>query len=143
MSPNPTLVAVDRCLSVSESPGDIELTRRAVQDSEVDWLAAFSLVNKHLVAPALWTTLSRPALCEFIPQDVRDYLALLHSRNAARNARIRLQCLGVGSILARAGLQAALLKGAPWLFDDHAAPVSDRMMRDIDLVVAADDFEAA
>jgi tetratricopeptide (TPR) repeat protein len=143
MSPNPTLVAVDRCLSVSESPRDIELTRRAVQDSGVDWLAAFSLVNKHLVVPALWTTLSRPALCEFIPKDVRDYLALLHSRNAARNARIRVQCLGVGSILARAGLQAVLLKGAAWLFDDHAAPVSDRMMRDIDLVVAADDFEAA
>jgi tetratricopeptide (TPR) repeat protein len=143
MSRSPTLTAVDRCLSVSVSSTDIELVRQAIRDPGLDWLTAVALANKHLVAPALWTTLSRPAFQDIVPQDVQQYLALLHSRNADRNARIRLQCLGIGAILACAGLRAALLKGAAWLFDGSLLPASDRMMRDVDLAVAPNDFEAA
>ena len=78
-----------------------------------------------------------------LPQDVRNYLSFLHARNAARNARIRLQCLDIGLTLARAGLRAALLKGAAWLFDGNSLAASDRMMRDIDLAVAPQEFEPA
>jgi hypothetical protein len=109
----------------------------------LDWLTVASLANRHFVAPALWTTLARPEFGDKIPDDVRSYLALLHAGNAERNARIRHQCLEIGATLAKAGLRAALLKGATWLFDGSTAPASDRMMRDIDLLVAPDDVEPA
>ena len=134
---------LDRCLSVSDSPEDTRLIKKAIGNPKLDWLVVISLANKHLVVPALWTSLSRRHLCEYLPIDVREYLALLHARNASRNERIRLQCLEIGSVLARAGLQAALLKGAAWLFDQSSPAASDRMLRDIDLVVAPKDFEAA
>ncbi len=137
------MAAVDRCLSVFDSLDDLALTGQVIRDPELDWLAVVSLANKHLVAPALWTTLSRPSLCKFVPQDVRNYLAFLHARNAARNARLRRQCLGIGSTLARAGLRAALLKGAVWLFDGNSPAASDRMMQDIDLAIAPQEFEPA
>jgi hypothetical protein len=137
------LAAVDRCLSVSDSSDDLGLTRRVICDPGLDWLAVVSWANKHLVAPALWTSLSRSSLCEFVPQDVRNYLSFLHARNTARNARIRQQCLNVGLTLARAGLQGALLKGAAWLFDGNPLAASDRMMRDIDIAVAPQKFEPA
>ena len=134
---------LDRCLSVSDSPEDTRLIKKAIGNPKLDWLVVILLANKHLVVPALWTSLSRRHLCEYLPIDVREYLALLHARNASRNERIRLQCLEIGSVLARAGLQAALLKGAAWLFDQSSPAASDRMLRDIDLVVAPKDFEAA
>jgi hypothetical protein len=137
------LTAVDRCLSVSDSSEAVELTRQVICEPNLDWLDVVSLANKHLVATALWTSLSRPSFCEFVPQDVRNYLAFLHARNAARNARIRLQCLDIGLTLARAGLRAALLKGAAWLFDGDPRAASDRMMFDIDLVVAPQEFQPA
>jgi hypothetical protein len=143
MSLSLALAAVDRSLSVSDSPDDLGLTQRIICDPRLDWLAVVCWANKYLVAPALWTSLSRPSFCEFIPQDVRNYLAFLHGRNAARNARIRLQCLDIGSTLARAGLRAALLKGAAWLFDGNSLAASDRVMRDIDLAVAPEEFEPA
>jgi hypothetical protein len=121
-----SLSAVDGCLSVSDSSNDIV---QVICDPRLDWLAVVSLANKHLVAPALWTSLSRAPFREFVPQDVQNYLAFLHARNAARNARIRLQCLDLGSALARAGLRVALLKGAAWLFDGNSLAASDRMMR--------------
>jgi hypothetical protein len=143
MSRSLALAAVDRSLSVSDSQDDLGLTQRVICDPRLDWPAVVWWANKYLVAPALWTSLSRPSFCEFIPQDVRNYLAFLHGRNAARNARIRLQCLDIGSTLARAGLRAALLKGAAWLFNGNSLAASDRMMRDIDLAVAPEEFEAA
>ena len=54
-----------------------------------------------------------------------------------------MQCLEIGSNLARAGLRAALLKGVAWLFDGNSLAASDRMMRDIDLAVAPEEFEPA
>jgi hypothetical protein len=78
------LTAVDRCLSVSDASDHIALGEQVIRDPRLDWLAVVLLANKHLVAPALWTSLSRRSLCEFIPQDVRNYLAFLHSRNTAR-----------------------------------------------------------
>ena len=136
------MAAVDRCLSVSDSSDNVALTRRLVCESRLDWIEVVSWANKHLVAPALWTKLSQPAFCELLPQDVRNYLSFLHARNAARNERIRLQCLEIGLNLARAGLRVALLKGVAWLFDGNWLAASDRMMRDIDLA-APEEFEPA
>ena len=137
------MAAVDHCLSVSDWPDDLQLTQRVICDPRLDWLAVVWWANKYFVAPALWTSLSRPSLREFVPQDVRNYLAFLHGRNAARNARIRLQCLDIGSTLARVGIRAALLKGAAWLFDGNSLAASDRMLRDVDLAVAPQEFELA
>src|SRR5262249_47920621 len=53
------------------------------------------------------------------------------------------QCLDIGLTLARAELRAALLKGAAWLFDGNSLAASDRMLRDIDLAVAPQEFELA
>jgi hypothetical protein len=78
-----------------------------------------------------------------IPDDVRSYLELLYNRNAARNARIRQQCLEIGTVLKSCGLSAVLLKGAGWLFEDSLAPSCDRMMRDIDLLIVSDQIEEA
>jgi Uncharacterised nucleotidyltransferase len=143
MSQRLALTAVDQCLSVSGSPDDLMLTQRIICDPSLDWAAVVWWANKYFVAPALWTSLSRPLLREFVPLDVRNYLALLHGLNAARNGRIRLQCLDIGSTLARAGIRAALLKGATWLFDGNSSAASDRMLRDIDLAVAPQEFELA
>jgi Uncharacterised nucleotidyltransferase len=143
MSRSLTLTAVDQYLSVSDSPDNVALVRQLVSESRLDWMEVISLGNKHLIAPALWTKLSQPPFCELLPQDVRDYLAFLHAQNGARNERIRMQCLEIGSKLARAGLRAALLKGVAWLFDGNSLAASDRMMRDIDLAVAPEEFEPA
>src|SRR5262249_945893 len=55
----------------------------------------------------------------------------------------RQQCIEVGSILSKANLRAVLLKGAAWLFDGSSISAADRMMVDIDLLVPAEDVDAA
>jgi glycosyltransferase involved in cell wall biosynthesis len=141
MSFRVTLAAMDRCLAVAASYGKVEECH--VCDRRLNWFALLALANRHLVAPALWTALAQTEPLQQVPEDVRSYLALLHGRNADRNARIRQQCIGLGAILMRGGIRAVLLKGAAWLFDDSVEPPLDRMMRDIDLLIASDQIEAA
>jgi Uncharacterised nucleotidyltransferase len=131
---------IDRCLAV---PADIERCRHALVNGKIDWLAVISSANDHFVGPALFNTLAQPQLRDLVPDDVRSYLQLIHARNAERNGKIRRQCLEIGATLASVGLRAVLLKGATWLFDNSVGPAADRMMRDIDLLVRADDMKAA
>jgi hypothetical protein len=115
----------------------------AVCDTKVDWLEVIAQANKHFVASALWSTLGRPELCEKLHSDVRSYLLLLYQHNASRNSRIRQQCTEIGLTLSKSNIRAVLLKGVAWLFDGSVAPASDRMMLDIDLLVAAQHVEPA
>jgi len=131
---------IDRCLAI---PADIARCRQTLANEKIDWLAVISAANDHFVGPALFNTLAQPQLRDLVPDDVRSYLELIHARNAERNGKIRQQCVEIGVTLASVGLRAVLLKGATWLFDNSVQPAADRMMRDIDLLVKADDMKAA
>ena len=127
MSFRATLTAIDRCLSVAASCIKFEECHHTICDARIDWVALIALANRYLVAPGLWTALVQTEPLQQVPEDVRSYLALLHYRNADRNARIRQQCVGLGAILMRGGIKALLLKGAAWLFDGSLAPPFDRV----------------
>ena len=105
-----------------------------ISDSDIDWMATIKHANDDLVAPALWTAFGQAGLTDVLPADVRDYLDLLHQRNASSNRQIREQCEEIGKVLASADVSAVLLKGAAWLFEAGPAR-EDRMLRDIDLLI--------
>ncbi len=86
------LTVIDRCLTVAALGSELETCRQAVSDERIDWVAPILLANRHYAAPALWTAFDHLKTIEHVPEDVRNYLALLHGRNADRNARIRQQC---------------------------------------------------
>lgn len=133
--------AIDGCLSAAVGAAGGGERPAGITDPRLDWLAIMALANREFVTPALWTGLARCGGQDDIPADARDYLALLHQQNVERNARIARQCRTIGQALDAAGLQATLLKGATWLFDDPVQP--DRMMRDIDLLMPAGTIETA
>ena len=103
-------------------------------DSAIDWLATMQSVNEDFAGPAFRTALLQADAMQRVPDDVRDYLDLLDRENVRCNRLIRKQCDDIGAALAEAGVEAVLLKGAVWLFEDGPAQ-DDRMMRDIDLLV--------
>lgn len=108
------------------NPGDID---------ESTWRAVIELANVHFVAPALYASLANAGRMADLPDDVRDYLALLHAANVNRNRRVRNQALELLGALTRAGLDAMLLKGGATLLLEADAE-SSRMVRDLDLLVS-------
>jgi hypothetical protein len=116
-------------------PGSAVRDLRAVDD--ITWQRVVELANSHFVTPALYASLAQAHRLDELPEDVRDYLALVHRGNARRNAQVRTQALELLDTLDRAGVDAMLLKGGATLFLDPDARPS-RMIRDLDLLVPAE-----
>ena len=111
-------------------------------DAATDWDGVLTMANRCWLAPALHVALLRSGNVDEVPADVRDYLALLHTRNRARNGKLLGQIAETVAALNRAGVEPMLLKGAAIL---AAAPddlLGARMMRDIDLLVAEAEIPA-
>ncbi len=131
---NRTLAALRIVCDGLRRPGDTAFNPGEID--EITWRAVIELANAHFVAPALYASLANADRLAELPDDVRDYLALLQAANANRNRRVRKQALELSGALAKAGLDAMLLKGGATLFLEADAQ-SSRMIRDLDLLVPA------
>ncbi len=102
---------------------------------QAEWTAPLALANAHLVAPGLYANLVEADRLGDLPEDVRNYLELLHRCNGERNAALRRQALELIGGLRGAGVPLVLLKGAASLFLDPYRDPAARMLRDIDVLV--------
>ena len=55
---------------------------------ESRWLEVVDIANRGWLVPALYVALEREDCLSRIPDEVRDYLALIHDRNRERNRRL-------------------------------------------------------
>lgn len=108
----------------------------------IDWMATVAQAARDFALPMLATALDDAGVRDRAPADVAAYLDYALTANAKGNAAIRMQALAIGQALDAAGVTGVLLKGAAWLFEPGPAS-GDRMMRDIDLLVASGDLDTA
>lgn len=134
--------------------------RQGLDADRIDWLATIELANRHLLEPALWPALIEKKLAAPLPAALRDFLRgrasgggrhyLLaleedHRANAIRNAAIHDQACAIIAALNGAGIEPGALKGARALLKNDGASsfVRSRVLRDIDLLVPAAQWELA
>lgn len=104
-----------------------------------NWFPAIKLANQHLLAPAMYASLAATDNQSSIPDDVHDYLVLLHKKTHERNAILRRQALQLLQALQVAQIPVMILKGALSLFLNHYPDRGARLFNDIDVLVP---FEA-
>lgn len=104
--------------------------------AEADWDRLLWLANERFLAGALWTALERRGLAGAVPAATRDYLARLCDANAARNEGLRREIERCLPALNAAGIEPVLLKGGAFLFGVVPDAARDRMMMDVDVLVA-------
>lgn len=108
-----------------------------------DWMTVIDIANRSWLTPALFAALSRALLIDRLPDDVHDYLALIHGRNQERNRRLTVQMEEAVRALNARGIRPTLLKGAVGLFAATPDAPCRRMMSDLDLMVEHDKRDAA
>ena len=96
-----------------------------------NWDAIVREANEHLVAPALGAALADTPL----PDDLSQYLRLVHELNRDRNACLKAQAIEAVGALNEIGIEPVLLKGAAILLDAPDERLGHRMLSDIDLAV--------
>jgi SH3-like domain-containing protein len=123
---------------------DLCAALRAEPRSACDWSAVLAMANESLVTPQLAAASARSA--HQVPRFVSVFLDEVLRRNRMRNRRLWLQLNDTVAALNMAGIEPVLLKGAAlWAPMGEEQPF-DRILSDIDLLVApgrADDAIAA
>jgi hypothetical protein len=105
----------------------------------IDWPLVVALASDHLVTPALHPRLGLATL----EPELERYFRTVTELNRARNRRIRAQVEHLVGVLNVVGIRPLLLKGTAHLllglYDDDA----DRVIGDIDLLVAPEERDQA
>ncbi|NRG17879.1 nucleotidyltransferase family protein [Rhizobiales bacterium] len=107
------------------------------------WGGVIEVANRHLVAPALFTSLREGGLLQHVPEEARSYLAFLHERNEERNRSLHAQATECIEALNEAGVEPLLIKGTALLMLLDAKRLGCRMMSDLDMLVTEADRAAA
>jgi hypothetical protein len=105
-----------------------------------DWELIVRFASEHMASPAVWRAVEGDAAA---PEEVKAYFLAIHDMNARRNQMI---LEGLEELLARFDefrIKCVLLKGgasvASGLYDDPA----ERMLTDIDVLVATEQIKEA
>ena len=139
MSAGRALTIVTEALRPAAGGSSAAVRRRSVGD----WTKPLALANAHLLSPAMYASLSGAGALADLPQDAREYLALLHRLNRERNEALGRQAIELLAALNAAGVYPLLLKGGLSLFGGIYPDPAARMIRDIDILVPAVQLDCA
>lgn len=110
---------------------------------ESAWPKVLETANRGWLVPALYVALRKQNCIDAVPEPVRDYLALLHDRNAERNRRLRAQLSEAVGALNRKGIEPILLKGGVSLFTAPDDSLGARMLSDLDINLEPSEMRTA
>ena len=107
------------------------------------WRDTVRLADEHLLAPALFLSLSQIADQDLMPVSSRNDLKRAYRVNLARNIAFKHQALAAIRGLNRAGIEPLLMKGALYLLDGTLDDIGARVMTDLDFVIRPGQFDLA
>ena len=104
------------------------------------WNSLVQIGSEHLVLPAIYGALRRKKLEPHTPRDLWSYLEKISDLNHNRNSEILKQITSLSVIFNKHQIEHVFLKGAAMLVAKHYDALVERMLGDIDILVAESDI---
>ena len=108
---------------------------------KIDWMSVIELANNSLTTPALKDFAYQ--FSKAVPADVQAYLTEIHGRNRVRNERLAKQLVEAIAALNSVNITPTLIKGAAMLVSTDALKTGNRIMADLDILVAPEQIKSA
>jgi len=109
----------------------------------VDWDQMVIVGSKHLVLPALYCNLQRKSLLESLPPELASYLKMLTDINRERNRSLLNEASHISALLQQHNIDHVFIKGMGMLAGDNYLDMGERMIGDIDILVAQEQLDKA
>ncbi|TXD46681.1 nucleotidyltransferase family protein [Polaribacter sp. IC073] len=136
-----SLFFVAKCLTISLEEKNRNEIENQLKTEEIDWDAVVKLSTAHYVFPALYCNLKRAGFLHFLPEELVNYMIHITDLNRDRNTQIIIQAKAVHQLLVQNNITPIFLKGTGNLLEGLYDDISERMVGDIDFIVAKKDYE--
>lgn len=135
---------VGRCLSLPDFPEHREQIVRAFSTQTFNWENFTELCSNHLILQVVFLNFKKCGILKYLPVELQEFLAEVYQLNVERNNKILDQLSGIIRTLNQNNIYPTLLKGTGNLFDKLYDDPGIRMIGDIDILVAENEYlEAA
>lgn len=99
--------------------------------------------SKHLVLPAIYCRLKAKRLLHLLPKDLESYLEEIANINRNRNTSLLEQISNLSHLFNNNNIEYVFLKGSALLVLDCYEDIAERMIGDIDILVAGHQIQKA
>jgi hypothetical protein len=114
-----------------------------LRNDMIVWERLVQVSTEHLVLPALYIRLKQAKLIDLLPQELQVYMEHITSLNRSRNQQNIEQVEELNALLLDNNIQPIYLKGTAHLLEGLYFDIGERMVGDIDLLVAPAGMEKA
>lgn len=131
------------CLVLSIHSNGRERLQNYMESNQIDWEKVVQVSSNHLVLPSLYVQLKQAKLLELLPEDLQSYMGQITALNRDRNQKNIEQVEELNTLFLAHNIQPIYLKGTAHLLEGLYLDIGERMIGDIDLIVAPEKMEKA
>ena len=135
------LFFIGKCLTISQEENNKKAVIETIKNNLVDWDKIVQVSTGHYVFPALYCNLKRADLLAHLPKELVNYMVHITDLNRERNQQIIAQAKELNALLLKHQITPIFLKGTGFLLNNLYGDIAERMVGDIDFLVANKDFE--
>ncbi len=136
-----TLFFIGKCLTITHEEHNRLEIEQELKDGEVDWDAVVKISTAQYVFPALYCNLKRANFLSYLPKELVNYMMHITDLNRDRNQQIKKQAKEINELLLANNITPIFLKGTGFLLQDFYEDIAERMVGDIDFLVADNEFK--
>ena len=116
-----------------------EIIDKITADS-IDWQKFVAFCSNHLILPVIYLKFKSHDIIEYLPEELSEFLKEIYDLNLTRNSQILEQLQEITCVLNNGNIYPLFLKGAGNLLDGLYSDIGERMLGDIDILVAENDW---
>ena len=131
-----TLFFIGKCLTITHDISNRNSIEKELQSGTIDWDKVVQVSTQHYVYPALYCNLQRAGFLEYLPLELVAHMEHITDLNRERNQQIIAQATAINTLLLNNNITPIFLKGTANLLDNCYQDIAERMVGDIDFIVA-------
>lgn len=120
-----------------------EVLSNLIRNTDIDWETIVVIASKHLMLPALYCQLKRKGLLPLIPVDLSSYLQEIANINRGRNEILLKEAHEISKLFNQEHIDHVFIKGIALLAGHVFEDPAERMIGDIDILVAPEHLDRA
>lgn len=136
-----TLFFIAQSLTVAREEKNRDRIRYILENQNIDWDKIVIVSTSHYVLPALFCNFNKVNFLKYLPKDLVRYMEHITNLNHERNTKLLKEVTELNNYLVKKEIKPIFLKGISYLAEGLYTDIAERMIGDIDFLVANKDYE--